>query len=99
MSCTLLFNDRGWDILTTSWTAGARNSKETDIRYTWGADGIGWTNQAVSTARHKVALPFNIFARYVQDCQGKNIIADLNEHNLPRIRAQYAQTQTSGPRP
>ena len=90
MSCTLYFNDRGWDVMTTAWTAGSKNGKDTDIRYTWGADGVSFFDNSVSTAQYKIALPFNSFARYVQDCQKTGEVADLREANIPHLARKYS---------
>jgi hypothetical protein len=47
----LIFNDRGWQVATAAWSAGAKGEKAVTICYQWGADGISLANGAIGNAR------------------------------------------------
>jgi hypothetical protein len=86
MSCTLHFTDGGWEILTTSWTAGSKDGKSTSLRYTWGPQVGG-----INTAQKDLAIPFKTFLLYVQECESAVHMADLLDDNLPSIIWHYGQ--------
>ncbi len=73
----LLFRDRGWDVMTSSWTVGAKSDKEVVLVYTWGGDGIGWSQSSVSTAQIKLAMSFSDFMDRVASAAGG--IVDLRK--------------------
>ncbi|WP_323991384.1 hypothetical protein [Nguyenibacter sp. L1] len=56
MSKILRFTDRGWDVITSAWTVGAKNSRCVELCYTW-TPAIGFDN-SVGSAR--VTLHLNI---------------------------------------
>ncbi len=65
---TLHFKDRGWDVITSSWTVGAKDPKGDTVTlvYTWGADGLGWSGQSVSTAKIELKIGLATFLQYIR---------------------------------
>lgn len=57
---TLIFEDRGWVVCTSSWSVGGKPGKNQQVKivYTWGADGISIFNSATGDA--SCFLPYTI---------------------------------------
>ena len=51
----LLFNDRGWEVATSAWSAASKDGQSVEVCYQWGADGISWFDSAKVIPAKKVA--------------------------------------------
>jgi hypothetical protein len=63
----LLFNDRGWEVATASWTAAAKQGRPVQIAYTWGANSVGWAASATGTSRVTLDMTMEEFVKLVRD--------------------------------
>ena len=52
----LIFNDRGWQVATAAWSAGAKGEKAITICYQWGADGTSLFDGATGNARCELEM-------------------------------------------
>lgn len=68
----LLFRDRGWDVMTTSWTASAKpDMGKTQLVYLWNGDG---------PQRITVAITYKDFLARVMACNAANVsFVDLRD--------------------
>jgi hypothetical protein len=73
----LLFNDRGWGVATTSWSAGATGEQSVTLIYEWGPDGISIWSGATGTSRVIVQLTMPQFVERLKNSD--NGIVDLRE--------------------
>jgi hypothetical protein len=58
----LLFNDRGWAVATSAWSAGSKDEATVTICYQWGEDGISWFD-STGNARMKLNINMAEFCR------------------------------------
>lgn len=62
---SLIFNDRGWTVVTNAWTAASKSPGRTTIAYTWGADGISFFDSATGTAKIEFEMDITAFINAV----------------------------------
>lgn len=66
MMTVLLFNDRGWEVMTSCWSAGAKPGKSVRICYQWGADHLSWFSSATGISTVDLPIGMSEFLRAVQ---------------------------------
>ena len=74
----LRFRDRGWDVMTSSWTVATKKPDQDSVTlvYTWGGDGVGWSAQSVSTASITLGISFK---RFEEAVKANPVFCDLTE--------------------
>lgn len=75
---TLIFFDRGYEVMTAAWTAAACPGKKVRICYAWGADGISWASSATGISAVDLDIDMDEFRRKVAD---KGLV-DLRAENV-----------------
>ena len=69
----LIFEDRGWEVITTSWTMASKRGG-VDICYTWGADGFGWMDSSTGTARRSFDMSVDEFKQKLLDAVPNGVL-------------------------
>lgn len=67
-TATLVFKDYGWDVVTASWSAGAKNSSKVQICYLWESSLGDRSHNACS-----VELPMDI-EQFLEMVQGGGVV-------------------------
>ncbi|WP_029606139.1 hypothetical protein [Kozakia baliensis] len=70
----LTFEDRGWNVVTSVWTVGAKEPDRISICYMWGSDGISFFDSATGTARVEFLISFSDFMRRVREAGPDGIV-------------------------
>lgn len=74
----LTFKDRGWDVLTQSWTVATNRPNSIEIAYLWGDDGVGWTSNATGVSRASFNMTLEQFKRHLNQAVNVSVgVLDL----------------------
>ncbi len=73
----LMFNDRGWAVATSAWSAGSKDGSTVTICYQWGEDGTSWFDNATGNARMKLNINMAEFCRRLSTAS--NGVVDLRD--------------------
>jgi hypothetical protein len=58
---TLIFEDRGHEVVTSSWSVAAKPGKSVQICYAWGADALSWFDSATGLASFDLEMTMEQF--------------------------------------
>lgn len=72
----LLFNDRGWEVVTSAWTAAATPGNTVQICYQWGADHISFFQSATGISRIDLPIDMTTFLKAISE----GGVVDLRSH-------------------
>jgi hypothetical protein len=77
MAVTLIFEDRGWTVVTSAYTLAAKGQDSTELCYMWGDDSVSWFDSATGTARTTLETPIETLIQTIRDAAQRDGIADL----------------------
>jgi hypothetical protein len=76
MSATLFFNDRKYEVVTSSWSVAAKpDANYITVCYSWGADGISWFDSATGVSSCELMLRMEEFVKRIS----KGGVIDLRD--------------------